>query len=253
MRGFAKPNSYLKTIDMKLNLPDGWHEVTIEQYQEISNTDGDDKLIDVVAILADEDPEEIRKIDADSLPVILNQIAWIKSLPEEGTFKPIIEIDGEKYGFINRLADLTVGEWIDLESWIGKSNENLHRIMSVLYRPLVSASNDNYRVIDKYVVSEAQDRAKLFRSKVNLGDVYGAMLFFSLIESEFLRIMPKYLKSRQEKMRNLPKWKKVLMAVRGCLLSIVWPKENSQKWMRFLDRIFSSRLTYGISRSTTNH
>jgi hypothetical protein len=240
---------------MKIILPDNWDEVTLGQFQEIALSDGEDRMLDIISILSDGDPDELRKMDPDSFARCIEALAWVKGLPESGNYKPIIEVNGERYGFVNRMSDLTVGEWIDLESWMGNSNENMHKIIALLYRPLVSAVSDSYRVIDKYVAAESAERSKLFQEHVKIGDVYGAMLFFSLIEQEFIKITPKYLreKERMMKIKKLPRLKRVLMVLRGCVISIVWPKEKSQKWMRFLNKTFSSLSMSGRLKFKTNH
>jgi hypothetical protein len=240
---------------MEIKLPDSWEEVTLGQFQEIANTEGDDRMIEIIAILADQDPDELRKMDPDSFVKCVQALDWVKALPESGNYKPIIEVSGEKYGFVNRMSDLSVGEWIDLESWVGTSSVNLHKIIALLYRPLVSVSSDSFRVIDKYVAAESAERAKLFQEHVKVSDVYGAMLFFSLIEQEFIRIIPRCLeeKREKEKIKKLPRSKRVLMALRGCVISMFWPKEISQKWMRFLNKTFSSLSMSGRLKFKTNH
>ena len=41
------------------------------------------------------------------------------------------------YGFIPNLSEITMGEYIDIEGHCKEAHNNLHKIMSILYRPIV--------------------------------------------------------------------------------------------------------------------
>jgi hypothetical protein len=60
------------------------------------------------------------------------------------------KIGNTKYGFHPQLDDLTLGEYIDLDTFIGDW-DNMERAMNVLYRPVLTELKDKY-TIDKYVV-----------------------------------------------------------------------------------------------------
>jgi hypothetical protein len=48
-------------------------------------------------------------------------------------------LNNVSYGFHPQLDDLTLGEYIDLDTYIGDW-ENIEKAMAVLYRPVVQAS-----------------------------------------------------------------------------------------------------------------
>lgn len=247
----------------KITVPESWQEVTIAQYQEIAALDQETpdgvRLVEMISILIDEDPEVIRHTDLESLNRIAQHLEWTQKLPDEAWYKPIITIDGIEYGFVPRLTELTVGEWIDLEHYVLDVNSNMHKIFSVLYRPLVTAFNDRDRIIEPYNSEDADRRADLFKTKAKIGDVYGALVFFSLIVNESTKTMQDYLRlevkrmslERKRKRSNSGKTdsrKKGLLhrIVRsgcGIVMRICWPEEKSQKWMQFLKQTLSSRST----------
>jgi hypothetical protein len=165
-----------------IKLPDSWNDVTINQFIELSQLENNSNhSLMVASILSDTDSEEIKKYDTDSFNRIINHLAWTNQLPTESNWKPILEIDGDKYGFINKLSQLTLGEWVDVEHYLEDYNNNVHKVLAIFYRPLITAINDNYRLIDEYDSNSMEIRAELFKEKVNIGDVYGSMVFFSII------------------------------------------------------------------------
>ena len=63
------------------------------------------------------------------------------------TFK----IQKTEYGFHPQLDDLTLGEYIDLDSFIGDW-DNMEKAMNVLYRPIIVKLKDKY-TIDNYNIN----------------------------------------------------------------------------------------------------
>lgn len=179
-----------------LSVPDNWNEITIGQFQEISElqNEGVERTIDMISIFLNEDPELVRKIDVTTLTKLIGLLAWSNDMPSDAIYKPIITIGEEQYGLISKFQSLSNGEWFDLEHYIKDGPiKNLHLIMSILYRPLITAFNDRDRIINEYDSNMLPIQADIFKSKVMVTDVYGVLVFFSLIEKSFLKIMDHYL------------------------------------------------------------
>ena len=254
-----------KEKNLRILVPESWNEVTIEKFQDIASIEPDlppgIRAIELISILIDEDPEVVRMTDLESLGKIASHLEWTSKLPDEAWYKPVITIDGVEYGFVPRLRDLTVGEWIDMEHYIQDVNANIHKIFSVLYRPLIAAFNDRDRIIEPYTPEDVDRRAELFRKKVMIGDVYGALVFFSHIARECTRTMQDYLtremsrseeKTRPTKSTGEGSKKRGLirrMVKSGCgmVTRMFWPPETSRKWMRFLKQTLSSHSTTRLS------
>ena len=60
------------------------------------------------------------------------------------------KLNGIEYGFHPELDDLTLGEYIDLDTFIGDW-DNMEKAMNVLYRPVLVKMKDKYS-IDSYVL-----------------------------------------------------------------------------------------------------
>lgn len=186
----------------KIQVPDSWDDVTIDQFQEISGltTEDTDRTIDVISILIDEDPEIVRMFDLNTFSQLIGLLGWTNSMPNDAVYKTILSVEGEEYGMISKLTSLSIGEWIDLEHYVKSPIENIHFIMSILYRPLITAFNDRDRLIEEYDTDKMMRQASIFKSHVKITDVYGALVFFSIIEKEYIKIMQRSLEDLQVEM-----------------------------------------------------
>ena len=52
----------------------------------------------------------------------------------------------EEYGFVPNLSGISTGEYIDLENYCKNPIENLHIIMSILYRKVTFKRNERYTI-----------------------------------------------------------------------------------------------------------
>lgn len=179
---------------MKLEYPKGWKEVSLETYIELVSLNSDgisaiDLFIEQLAILSNTDPEELNQLPLPEVNDILTSLNWLNELPQE-TKENIIKIRGKEYGFIQSLNKLTLGEWIDLEELIEENAlTNIHKILAILYRPIVSKEDENKYIIETYNSETLEDRAELFKKEMMLGDVYGVFVFFSHIELEYMNLL----------------------------------------------------------------
>ena len=188
----------IKTI----TTPDSWSEVNISQFQELSVTED---IFEKIAILTDEDPEELKLMDVASFGRLTAALAWVHILPNEDARKDVIVIDGIEYGFIDKLSSLSLGEWIDIENYLKDPIKNLHKLMAMFYRPLLTTLKDGTRITEDYDVTQASNNANTFLTKMNVSDCYGSLVFFSLIANDCLKTIQAYfqveiLKNQLKKM-----------------------------------------------------
>ena len=188
----------IKTI----TTPDSWSEVNISQFQELSVTDD---IFEKIAILTDEDPEELKLMDVASFGRLTAALSWVHILPNEDARKDVIVIDEIEYGFIDKLSSLSLGEWIDIENYLKDPIKNLHKLMAMFYRPLLTTLKDGTRITEDYDVTQASNNANTFLTKMNVSDCYGSLVFFSLIANDCLKTIQAYfqveiLKNQLKKM-----------------------------------------------------
>lgn len=189
----------------KLNVPDGWQDVTIGQFQELSNIDLEhkDAVLNAISILIDKDPEEIRQYDEVSFNEIAKAIEWTQEMPQAANFRQVIEIDGQKYGLI-KFASLSVGEWIDLDEYLKEPINNIHKIFALMYREVLGGTAENL-TLAPYDVENAIERSEVFQKSMKIDNCYGALVFFSSIVEESTKTFQVYL-VLVSKMRKI--WKK---------------------------------------------
>ena len=112
----------------------------------------------------------------DSLGFISNIMKEVEV--KDYIFFKTFEFKGTEYGFIQNLDDITVGEYLDIDTY-QKSESSINKLMSVLYRPIVKKVGKDYS-IEKY------SGVKNYEDFLELPAVYyfGAMVFFCSLKNE---------------------------------------------------------------------
>mgnify|MGYP003145773002 CR=1 FL=1 len=136
-------------MNLQLVVPNEWADITVEQYQEFelnlsSNLSKKKKLIKSISILCNVDEKVVNKLktkDLQEIALEINKLEKVK--PYNIKLQKQFIYKGFEYGLIPNLSEMTTGEFIDLETWCAedKATENLHRIMSILYRPIIEQPN----------------------------------------------------------------------------------------------------------------
>tara|TARA_R100001082_G_scaffold47588_1_gene25422 strand:- start:730 stop:1311 length:582 start_codon:yes stop_codon:yes gene_type:complete len=138
--------------EVKLTIPDRWSDITIETYQkyvEIQEGKGSEKnkVIKSLALLCNVSPFIVKKMAyKDLLEIIATIKKMIDTEPDKEKFRKTFMFKNEKYGFCPNLSNVTTGEYIDLETYCKKPIENLHTIMSILYRKVTFQRNERYTI-----------------------------------------------------------------------------------------------------------
>lgn len=96
-----------------------------------------------------------------------------------------------KFGFIPKLDDISLGEFIDLDKYISDWQE-MHKALSVLYRPVVFEKKDTY-LIEDY---EGSDKYADVMLDAPVNVAFGATLFFYHLGNELSKHTMDYLEER---------------------------------------------------------
>jgi hypothetical protein len=156
------------------------NSISIKKFIEISDLIKDDASIhdrmEVIRIVSGCDMDEIRIIPANVLDGIWND--FVKNCFDlgDGSIDNIVTIDGISYGLTN-VKKLTVGEMADIDVLKNHPilNFNLHKIMAILYRPLISKLPFK---IDEYTSEGYEERAELFAEKMPVKVALNTAVFF---------------------------------------------------------------------------
>lgn len=171
--------------EVLFKIPENWGDITIEQFQEFWNITNDvdytptKKLIKQLSVLSDVAEDYIYSLPSQSFKELTDAYQPFQVQPNN-KFENIIEVDGIRFGFNKDLHQLTLGEWIDLETFFTTGMiDNLHKICAVLYRPIIEEGKGffNYK-IKPYKDIDFEGTSNLFRYNVNIQQVYGIGVFF---------------------------------------------------------------------------
>mgnify|MGYP003154880076 CR=1 FL=1 len=186
------------------HLPQKWDEVSIKQYQELMVIAEDEELkkleikVRSISILTGCDVGKITKAPMSHLNKVYDKLAILTSDMPNKTLRNVIEIEGQEYGFIPDMKDLTFGEFVDIDTWMQDGYRNLVDILSVLYRPVVKRKGDRYK-IEEYKTSGRAERADIFARSMSIDSVYGAMVFFYTIGEKLIETTRLSLEMQKKK------------------------------------------------------
>lgn len=185
---------------MKVSLPEGYHEISIEQYQNVwkayeKSTNAHESVRLAIECLGGLEQGSLQNAQWHEIEKAGELLAWFISDPDASTMKqPLqnkVKLNGRWYGFIPNWTTLTVGEFADLDTFCNEGMfENLHIIMSILYRPIVLERHDSYE-IETYLPSKER-KAEMLNLKMDVA--IGALVFFCNIEKELAITMQHSLK-----------------------------------------------------------
>jgi hypothetical protein len=190
-----------KDVKKTYNLAQNWDNVTLGQYMEMMGYVNHESMTDTykamncICILTGMTMEQAKKIQANSLEDLMNAVSGLLNTPTDEKLHHLVEIDGVEYGFHPKLSDITLGEFADLESYIKDGvDDNLDKILTVLYRPVEEKKGDKYRIA-KYEYSE--EKVELFKKKFNVNWVAGASVFFLSLGLELSTDLLTFLRKRR--------------------------------------------------------
>lgn len=166
---------------MTLTVPTSLSDLTLGQYMALQDA-GEDRVAQV-AILCRIPQDQVKKLTKATLNQIDALVGHIEGVDEEKyPLTKFVELRGRKYGFHPNLEEISVGEFIDLESLCEDAWTNLPRILSILYRPVTSEALDLY-TIAKYTGNEDPT----VMEEMTMDVVLGCLAFFLTLGLEFVR------------------------------------------------------------------
>ena len=180
-------------MKVELTVPSDLSEISLKQYQKFlklqeSNEDSYFLQCKMIEIFCNLDAKSVRLLkisDADRVVDIINNMFEAK--PDLiRTFK----IGGVDYGMIPNLDDISLGEYIDLDTYIGDW-QNMQIAMNVLYRPI------SKKIGEKYTIVEYDVDAKEKLEHIPMDIVLGSIFFLYNLGIELSMVMVDYLEDPQ--------------------------------------------------------
>ena len=190
--------------EVKLIIPDNWADITIGTYQKylkIQEGKGSDKnkVIKSIALLCGTTPFVVKKMPYKDLLEIMDIVKQMTDKePNKEDFRKVFTFNDEEYGFCPNLSNITTGEYIDLESYCKDPIENLHIIMSILYRKITFKRNERY-AIEEYQPDEFKE--ELFKD-CPMDIALNCLGFFLTLGEQLAKISHSYLVAQEKKLQK---------------------------------------------------
>jgi hypothetical protein len=181
-------------MKVEITIPDSLSEVTLDQYQRYlkiqeNNTDEKflaSKMIEIFCGVKLSDTLKMKYADVDGICNIL-----VDMFNEKPQLVTKFKMKGVEYGFIPKLDDISLGEYIDLDAFLGDW-ENMHRAMAVLYRPIESKYGEKYS-IKEYEAGDGE-----VMKDMPLEAVISSIIFFYHLGIDLSQAMMNYLEEQEE-------------------------------------------------------
>lgn len=173
---------------MKVTVPKSLDDITLRTFVAIETAKTD---LDKVAALTGIKRNLVEQFSYNVVTEILDIYTEISTKVSSKHY-PTFNLDGTRFGFIPDLDAMTFREHVDLETyastiWLPNGDtdfKELPNLVAILFRP-VSGIMGEYYDIAKYDT----DKVKHYLPKlmgITMSQVYGALVFFSTIESELI-------------------------------------------------------------------
>jgi hypothetical protein len=181
-------------MKVEIIIPDSLSEVTLDQYQRYLNIQDKNqdekflasKMIEIFCGVKLTDTLKMKYSDVDNICNIL-----VNMFEEKPKLVTKFKMKGVEYGFIPKLDDISLGEYIDLDTFLGDW-ENMHRAMAVLYRPIDKKYGDKYSIVD-YQAGDGE-----IMKDMPLEAAISSIIFFYHLGIDLSQAMMNYLEEQEE-------------------------------------------------------
>lgn len=174
-------------------------DIKLWQYQEylriVEELDEQElhkKLIELFCGVSMDEVDSIPVSEADKVLEVIK-----KAFSEEPELVKHFTIGDNEFGFIPKLDEMSLGEYIDTENFI-TDWQKMHRAMAVLYRPVSGRMKDKYTVVPY----KPNDDMAEFMKDMPLDAAISAMLFFYRLGIQLSKATLKFTEAQLKKTTN---------------------------------------------------
>ena len=137
--------------------------------------------VKLINIITGAPMELLMKANRDVINTLSMEL--LKIIPtREPAFADKFTFEGVEYGFIQSWKNITFAEFADLDTLMTKKPDEflnyLHIITAILYRPITKYKGKHKFEIEEYNVRTMEERAELFKDKLNVEYALGSQFFF---------------------------------------------------------------------------
>ena len=182
-------------MNIKVTIPKDLSEITLDKYKhylDIASKNKDDKfiqakMIEIFCNISLKDVYRLKYNDTLEITSILTEM-----FDQKPALVKRFKIDNIEYGFHNSLDDLTLGEYIDLDTYIGDW-DNIEKAMNVLYRPITNKFGSKYSITEY----DAKDNIQILQMPMDA--VTSSIFFFYRLGLDLSKVMMNSLDNNQNK------------------------------------------------------
>ncbi len=180
-------------MKVEVYIPDTLSEITLGQYQKYlkiqsENEDENFLAIKMIEIFCGLRGDTILSMKAKSIRDITTILT--NMFNKKPQIVKQFNMGCVSYGFIPKLEDMSFGEYVDLDTYIGDM-PNLHRAMGVLYRPIKLKDKEKYLIED--YKGEESDKMK----NMPMDAVLSSIIFFYNLGMDLSKAMLNFLEEEE--------------------------------------------------------
>lgn len=176
-------------MEIEVKVPENLSEITLGQYQKylkIQDGDNDEMMIaqKMIEIFCNVELKHVTKMrwkDVQDITLTLSNM-----FDEDSKFTKMFNLDQVEYGFIPNLDEITFGEFVDLDTYLGDWQQ-MDKAMSVLFRPV------DINVRGRYNIKEYDGTINDHLKDMPLSVALGAVFFLLNLGKELSQVMMDYL------------------------------------------------------------
>ncbi len=144
-------------MNINIEIPTKLSDITLRQYKRFLNiqkqTEESHFLnAKAIEIFCDIELKNVMRLKMSDFDKITNKINLL--FEQKPKLVQRFKIDSVEYGFHPQLDELTLGEYIDVDTYIADW-ENMEKTMNVLYRPIENKLKDRYSIKEYNVDTSA--------------------------------------------------------------------------------------------------
>ena len=191
--------------------------LTIQQYQRLKSNEQkyQNSSVETLSLYTDIPVNQLKDLPLEQVKFVQEYITTQftdKSISDE--LHNVFTHNGVEYGLENNWQKLAWGAWVDLEVFSSDDiEENIHLLMSVLYRPIKERKKNKY-VLEPYDADTIEERANEFLT-LPVNYWFGVSVFFFITVNLYMKDIESSLtmKNKLNQMivkgwKILPKWVK---------------------------------------------
>lgn len=208
--------------DQKIELPE---TLSIKHYQTLTKI-GNPNTFQIISVLTGIPENELKELEPDNFNFLEKKLVPMLHVEKPSKIVFQFKHNDKEYGLVQDFYKLTMAEWVDLEVYSNGENvlDNIHKIMAILYRPVVKKLKNNKYQIENYNSNDIEQRAEEFLD-LPLEFYLSVSGFFLQSVTIFTKVLADSLKQKSQiqmvKTRIKNKFKKMFQKIKTKLRGFI--------------------------------